>query len=81
MCDPVFFPSAFELWFARVDRVIDRITGGVGMTHADFNDWHFASAFDDGMAPIDAAMAMLAEDETGRSFLEAIGIDPESAWL
>lgn len=63
-------PMTFAAWMRQVDAFVDAITNNVGFTSEDFADWDFASAFEDGVEPRQAAIDMLAEDVTGAGFLE-----------
>jgi len=69
--------AAFAAWMKKVNVEVDRITGGVGFISDDFRDWGYRDAFESEVDPIDAARMALAEDETGRGFLELAGIDPD----
>lgn len=63
-------PMTFRAWMNQVDAFVDAITDTFGFTSEDFADWDFASAFEDGVEPRQAAIDMLAEDVTGAVFLE-----------
>lgn len=39
--------AAFEAFMARVDQIVDRASGGIGMTHEDFADANWAELFND----------------------------------
>jgi hypothetical protein len=73
--------TEFDAWMRRVNAEVDRITGCVGFTSEDFRDWGYRDAFDDGVEPVEAAHQALAEDVTGRGFLELAGIDPDELEL
>lgn len=70
-------PMTFPKWMAAVDLFVDAITNKVGFTSEDFADWDFASAFEDGVEPRQAAIDMLAEDVTGAEFLEIANLTSE----
>ena len=71
-------PLTFSAWLDLVDAEVVRITalgGGVGLDRESFAEWDFASAFEDGLEPDQAARDMLAADTIGAGFLEIAGLD------
>lgn len=71
-------PMTFAQWMKAVDAEVVKITGG--LEAADFADWGFADAFEDGVEPRQAAIDMLAEDVTGAAILKTKGLEGEASW-
>lgn len=61
----------FEGWLAKIDARVIELTG---LDRECFADWEYASAFEDGVAPEQAALEVLAHDSIGAAILEAKGI-------
>ncbi|MCX5516195.1 hypothetical protein C3941_19585 [Kaistia algarum] len=69
-------PLAFEEWLKLIDAEVQKLTA---FGRDDFRDWEYADAYEAGVEPRDAAIAMLSEDHIGREFLALSGIEPEDA--
>ena len=52
--------TAFAEWWTAMNFIVEKETG---LSLNDFPDWDFASAFDSGMAPADAAEEFLEDME------------------
>lgn len=66
----------FEAWAKLIDAEVEKLTG---FDREAFADWGYAEAFEDGVEPRDAAIAMLSRDHIGREFLALAGVEPEDA--
>lgn len=53
--------SKFESWMVLVDRALAALTGGEINSHLDFEDWDYASAYEDYDSPKQAARRALVE--------------------
>ena len=79
--DVVFLASrwCFTTWLQAVDREVDRISGGIGLSRRNFSDWRYARAFREGAMPRQAAIDMLAEDLNGADYLRHAGIEDQAS--
>ncbi len=80
--EDVVFPASrrsFTTWLQAVDREVDRISGGIGLSRGDFSDWRYAGAFREGAMPRQAAIDMLAEDLNGAGYLRHAGIEDHAS--